>query len=89
MNLHTRWHSISIDLSRARSSLPSAAESDPSIQQYQHYLEHNELELACDMLEEYAAHRDVDKEFWAALRDAASKMQLVTRAERYTQRIDR
>jgi ABC-type uncharacterized transport system substrate-binding protein len=47
------------------------------------FIEHNELELACDTLEEAAKDRAVSSEFWLALCDAAKKMQLDDHATRY------
>jgi hypothetical protein len=53
-------------------------DSSPAIRplpgHYQDFLDENELELACDMLETYAQDQ-VTKEFWLALHDAATKMQ--------------
>ena len=61
----------------------NAATNDKAISQYKEFLSHNELELACDMLESYAETHSVNKEFWLALRDAADKMELYGRARRY------
>jgi hypothetical protein len=69
------WTLIKADLSRARSVLPVP---DPHLSQYYEFLEHNELELACDALEDAANGRAVGGEFWGALRDAAKKMQLTS-----------
>jgi hypothetical protein len=63
------WALIESDLSRARSTLPNAAR-DAAIRQYQEFIDHNELQLACDMLETYAKEHTVSGEFWLALRDA-------------------
>ena len=70
------WALIEADLYEARSTLPDDAASHPAIRQYEEFLEHNELELACDMLEAYAEENRVSKEFWIALHDAAAKMRL-------------
>jgi hypothetical protein len=59
------------------------AANDKEFSQYEDFLSHNELELACDMLESYAETHTVNKEFWFALRDAAAKMELYDRARRY------
>jgi hypothetical protein len=77
------WELIAADLSRARSTLPADAASHETIRHYQEFLEHNELQLACDMLETYANHHAVTREFWYALRDAAAQMKLPDWAERY------
>lgn len=47
------------------------------------FLKHNELELACDMLELYAENHVASEAFWIALRDAAAKMGSSDRARRY------
>ena len=70
------WALIEQDLSRARDTLPGSALADPTIRQYQEFIDHNELELACDMLGYYGEHNMVSQDFWLALRDAAAKMQL-------------
>jgi hypothetical protein len=82
MDLPKLWASVKADLARARSTLPEDAVGHEAIRFYQEFLDHNELELACDMLDEYADDHPVSKEFWSALRDAAVKMQLPT-ASRY------
>jgi hypothetical protein len=82
MGLSKMWALIEADLVRARSTLSDDAASHKAIRDYQDFLNHNELELACDMLEVYAEDHQVSREFWLALRDAATKMKL-PRAERY------
>jgi hypothetical protein len=77
------WALIEADLTRALGTLPEASASHPTIREFEEYLDHNELELACDMLESYAKDHSVSREFWMALRDAAIKMQLLDRARRY------
>lgn len=83
MDLPKLWALIEADLARARSTLPDGAASHKTIREYKEFLDHNEFELACDMLEAYAEDRPVSEEFWLALRDAATKMQLPDRAGRY------
>jgi len=83
MDLPKLWAQIRADLERARNTLPNDAADEHAISQYEDFLVHNELELACDMLESYAATHAVSKEFWFALRDAAEKMELHERARRY------
>lgn len=83
MDLPKLWEQIRTDLQRAKSTLPSNATDHSAISQYEEFLSHNELELACDMLELYAESHTVGKEFWIALRDAAAKMELSDRARRY------
>jgi hypothetical protein len=77
------WKKIDIDLRRARGTLPPDAENDNAVREYQEFLDHNELELACEMLEVYAEEHPVSREFWLALRDASVKMKLHDRAARY------
>jgi hypothetical protein len=77
------WASIETDLSCARNTLPHNAESHGAILEYHDYIDHNELELACDALEAYADSHPVKKQFWLSLRDAAMKMQLPDHASRY------
>jgi hypothetical protein len=83
MDLPKLWGLIRADLARARDSLPNHAASHKVIAQYQEFLNHNELELACDMLEAYAEDQEVRKEFWFSLRDAAARMNLADRVRRY------
>lgn len=83
MDLPKLWTQIRTDLQRARNTLPSNAPDHVAISKYQEFLSHNELELACDMLESYAESQTVSKEFWIALSDAAAKMELSDRARRY------
>jgi DNA-binding SARP family transcriptional activator len=83
MDLPKLWAQITADLEQARSTLLNDAANDKAIFQYKEFLSHNELELACDMLESYAETHTVNREFWLALRDAAAKMELYDRSRRY------
>ena len=83
MELPKLWALIEADLTRARSTLPDGAVNYKTIREYQEFIDHNELELACDTLEAYAEYHSVSRAFWLALRDAATKMQLLDRASRY------
>jgi hypothetical protein len=83
MELRKLWTAIEADLSRARGTLPNAVASHSAIREYEEFLDHNELELACDALETYAKTQAVSREFWLALRDAATKMKLQDREQRY------
>ena len=83
------WALIKADLLRARNLLPNSCDDSPSVLQYREFLEHNELELACDALEESAKDRSVSRDFWLALHDAASKMHLEENAARYQDRAER
>jgi hypothetical protein len=82
MDLPKLWALVEADLVRARSTLPDEAASNKVICMYQDFLDHNEVELACDILEEYSKEHQVSREFWLALHDAAIKMQL-PKAKRY------
>jgi len=81
------WRSIEVDLARARQTLPEVAAHHEAVRAYEEFIDHNELELACDALERYAEDYLVSREFWLALRDAAVKMELLDRASRYEQKI--
>jgi DNA-binding SARP family transcriptional activator len=83
MDIRELWAQIRVDLDQARSTLLNDAANDKAISQYEEFLSHNELELACYMLESYAETHSVNKEFWLALRDAADKMELYGPAQRY------
>jgi hypothetical protein len=80
------WQLVTADLVRARNLLPKDVANHPAIRQYEAFLDRNELELACDMLESYAEKHPVTKDFWVALRDAAAKMKLGDAVARYDQR---
>ena len=83
MDLQELWAQIRADLEQARNTLPNDATGEHAISEYEGFLAHNELELACDMLESYAETHAVSKKFWSALRDAAEKMELYERARKY------
>lgn len=65
---------------RAKGALPPAADADNAIHGCHEYLDHNELERACDMLEAHAEEHPVSGESWVALRDASVNMQPHVRA---------
>jgi hypothetical protein len=83
MDLSELWTVVKADLARARNTLPNDAATHKAIKQYEEFLNHNELELACDMLDVYAETQKVTKDFWLALRDAATRMKLSERAGQY------
>jgi len=64
MDLPKLWAQIRADLEQARITLLNDAANDKAISQYEEFLNHNELELACDMLESYAETHAVNKEFY-------------------------
>ena len=86
MRLPELWQSIEADLVRARDTLPQSVQNDNSIRRYQEYIENNELELACDMLASFGESNPVSKQFWLALCDAATKMELQHQASLYEER---
>ncbi|MGA2374843.1 MAG: hypothetical protein ABSF72_04950, partial [Candidatus Sulfotelmatobacter sp.] len=67
MDLPKLWALIEADLTRARSMLPRSAADDPTIHEFEEFLDHNELGLACDMLAHYGEHNPVSVDFWLAL----------------------
>ncbi len=77
------WALVKADLLRARNLLPDSCDELPSLRRYYEFVEHNELKLACDALEESAKDWAVSSGFWVALRDAALKMELQRSAVRY------
>lgn len=77
------WAVIESHLKKARAMLPATANHNPKIEEYQDFLDHNELELACDMLEDYAEEHSVSPDFWLSLGDAAEAMKLHDRAKHY------
>lgn len=83
MNNWDLWKLITADLQRARNTLPATDATDRAITDYHEYLDNNELDLACDMLEAYADEHEVTREFWVALASAAEKMKLSVKLNRY------
>ncbi len=77
------WALVKADLLRAWNLLPDSCNDSPILLRYQEFLEHNELELACDALENAAGDCSARRDFWLALRDAATKMHLEEAAARY------
>ena len=89
MNNWDLWKLITADLQRARSTLPASDATDRAITDYHEFLDNNELELACDMLEAYAEEHAVTREFWVALASAAEKMKLSAKLNRYRNRAEK
>ena len=87
MNQPNQYAEIECDLRHARQMLRSDAADDEEIKRYQEFIEHNELELACDALESYANVNPVPVAFWIALRAAAVKMNLPDNAARFQKRM--
>jgi hypothetical protein len=80
------WNQIEADLRRAYETLPPGAVDDESMREFHYMCDHNELELACDALEAVADKYSMSREFWTALRDAATRMNLKEHAKRYAGR---
>jgi hypothetical protein len=79
MDRSEQWKSIVADLTRARNALHATSEMPA----FTEFVDNNELELACYVLEDYARNHPVPDDFWLALRDAAAKMNLADKAEIY------
>lgn len=87
--LEKKWK-ITIDLLReARAALGECEGVGKHIAEYDEYLNHNELELALDMLEEAAleATSKPPKEVWLKLKEAAKSMGLEGRIDFYNQQL--
>lgn len=72
-------------------SLLKAASSEIASPTYQrdcaHFIDHNELELALDVLEAAAAEQTVSSEFWWNLKKAAQVMGLTDRCKLFQVRM--
>jgi hypothetical protein len=66
-DLRARWSLIESDLLHARQTLPDSAAGDESVRLFHEFIDH-ELELDCNMLEQYARTHSVSNDFWIALR---------------------
>ena len=87
--LEKKWKVTVALLSEARAILCECQGVGKYIAEYDEYLDHNELELALDMLEEAAleATSRLPKEIWEKLKEAAKSMGLEDRCEFYNQQI--
>jgi hypothetical protein len=93
MNVHSpTWEKVSTLLREARDSLPSGtvnASSRPvpagplsnTCEEFEEFLEHNELELAWDALAEIAKQVHAPSLCWKKLAQAARLMELFVKAE--------
>lgn len=83
------WAAIRLDLELAAGLVPPGAGDGPqNLATFQEWLDHNELELALEDLEALGDENEVPQEFWHLLREAAKKMALTTRVERYSRRLE-
>src|SRR5262245_23165875 len=75
------WMVTETLLERARHALPAHHEQEYAapLTQYREFLEHNELELALDILEELGHLNSARGGFWRDLERAAENMGLVDR----------
>ncbi|AZZ91822.1 hypothetical protein EUZ85_14220 [Hahella sp. KA22] len=87
--LEKKWKITIALLSEASVVLCECQGVGKYIAEYDEYLDHNELELALDMLEEAAleATSKPPKEIWVKLKEAAKSMGLEDRCEFYDQQI--
>ena len=85
VQLIKRWKTIETVLSSAYSALPPPAEAvraefQAAVADYHRFLEHNELELALEALEEAAELVSARGGVWRDLERAAQFMELTNRA---------
>ncbi|MEQ3725626.1 hypothetical protein [Alcanivorax sp.] len=87
--LEKKWKITIALLSEARAVLCECQGVGKYIAEYDEYLDHNELELALDMLEGAAleATSKPPEEIWVKLKEAAKSMGLEDRIEFYNQQI--
>jgi hypothetical protein len=81
--LSESWERARSHLARAWVELPSGS---GDTNEYQEYLDHNELGLAMEALRDLGNLRGAHGQFWAALADAAEQMKLQQQAEEYRRR---
>ena len=86
--LEKKWKITIALLSEARSVLCECQGVGKYIAEYDECLDHNELELALDMLEEAAleATSKPPEEIWVKLKEAAKSMGLENRCKFYNQK---
>ncbi|MES2674451.1 MAG: hypothetical protein V4660_09425 [Pseudomonadota bacterium] len=86
--LEKKWKITTALLNEARALLCQYQNVLKYIAEYDEYLDHNELELALDMLEQAALESSSTppKEIWLKLKEAAESMGL-DRCELYNQKI--
>jgi hypothetical protein len=80
-HLAASWDRTRGHLSRAWVELPAGDSEELAL--YVEFLDHNELELAMEVLEQAGLHRGASPAFWLALTDAAEEMQLESKAAQY------
>ena len=88
-DLEKSWRKTKRLLEAAREQLPkdvAASEEGWSIQQYEEWVAHNELELAFDELEGLGNENNCGRGFWLQLHAAAENMGLLDKATRCQER---
>jgi hypothetical protein len=90
-DLKRSWRKTTKHLEAAKRQLPkNVADSQEgwSLQQYEDYLSHNELELAFDELDGLGSENQVGAGFWKELQAAAEIMELREKAARCKRRAE-
>ena len=87
--LEKKWKITIALLGEARALLCQCEGVGKYIAEYDEYLDHNELEMALDMLEEAALNSTIRPpvEVWTKLKDAAVSMGLDKRSDFYDQQL--
>lgn len=88
--LERSWRITREHLEAARNQLPANLASGAegaTVADYEHYLEHNELELALDELADIGYTNAPPPEFWRSLIRAAENMSLNDRISLYEQEL--
>ena len=91
MSLRASWERTKSHLRKARCELPEAptrGHEGGTLEGFEEYLNHNELELALDELEGLASANQTSSQFWFNMRAAASEMSLTHHVERYSRILD-
>lgn len=86
-DLQRRWAITRDHLAQARAALPSVDMTARHRSEFEEYLDHNELELAMDVLADAAEAGSPTAEFWRALSRAALGMNLQERADLFLRRV--
>ncbi len=88
--LEKKWKISTALLAEARAILCECQGVGKYIAEYDEYLDHNEFEIALDMLEEAAveATSKPPKEVWLKLKEAAISMGLEDRCDFYLQQME-
>ena len=86
-DLNVDWRQVEAGLVRARATLPPGESFEDEILWYdQHLSDESTFCLACECLAAYGKTHPVSREFWLALRDAASRMGMHEQAKDYERR---